>query len=213
LAVLKRGLDGVGCGLGTGVHACVGVETRVGSRRGEEREAINRRAEDIRPGDEVLSFDVDGNVVWTEVVLVQHLQAPVSAKTIGLNLENDFTLHITPNHLVRQEKQKWVTADALEIGSTILFADVDSKLDFMSVEFIEKYPKPERVVNIHTMNNHILAEGVAISVHSKTRFYGTDIPLWTLEMLRLPFKFFHRLGLTSVATSLDVSISSRLQSC
>lgn len=114
---------------------------------------------DIKLGDTVYAFDYYGNKVESEVIHFTHHTEEEKSEVFRYMFSNNFTLDVTDNHGVLNEKNEFVSIGSLQFGESLLLENGELA-QILSKEFIGV----QEVYNISTKNyGTYFANGVCVS--------------------------------------------------
>ncbi|KAJ8902111.1 hypothetical protein NDN08_006519 [Rhodosorus marinus] len=175
-------------------------------------EAVESKIENISVGDRIGSVDESGNFVLSEVFLVQHVSDMTEYDVRHITYDDKSglsrTLVVTPGHLLvsgRTERGlSYVTASKVTAGTVLFVTDGKGAMVDVSVTSVDE--SKSRVVNLHTMSDRIVVEGVVASCFAEVPLLrGLYFWEWIMSVLIRPVKVLHRMGLRKLAQAMDVS--------
>uniref|UniRef100_A0A7S0G070 Hedgehog protein Hint domain-containing protein n=1 Tax=Rhodosorus marinus TaxID=101924 RepID=A0A7S0G070_9RHOD len=175
-------------------------------------EVAESKIENVSIGDRIGSVDESGNFALSEVFLVQHMSDMTEYVVRQITYEDrsglSRTLVVSPGHLLvsgRTERGLSYTTASTVTAGTIVFV-ADGKGDMVDVLVTDVKKSKSRVVNLHTMSDHIVVEGVVASCFAEVPLLR-GVPFWEriMSVLIVPVKVLHRMGLRKLGQRMDVS--------
>mmetsp|Transcript_3688 Transcript_3688/g.11017 ORF Transcript_3688/g.11017 Transcript_3688/m.11017 type:complete len:334 (+) Transcript_3688:63-1064(+) len=178
---------------------CFAAHSKVRLMNGAEKEL-----QEVQVGDMVESFNKDGDRVFSEVFMVQHgdQSKPVEMRRLAYSAEElSGAITVSGRHLIAGSlKGDLVRADTLREGSQIFVQTADGPKAAYVTQITKVFAAPR---NVHTMNDHIVVDGVLVSPFTDLHLSYYSVPL--AKMLLAPLKGLHLFGLRVLVKSLDLA--------
>ncbi|KAJ8904287.1 hypothetical protein NDN08_000810 [Rhodosorus marinus] len=172
---------------------------------------IPKRLFEVRVGDLVQSYDLDGRQSFSEVFLVQHEGSNGKAvpmnklhyETMGDQEEKLQALTVSALHYILSSivpKMEYTKVSDLNVGSRIFILDCTGKYQSATIRKFEYVHSP--AVNIHTLNDRIVVDGVLASSIASLKLFGV-VDTMQLRLMLLPLKVLYLLGASRLVQVLD----------
>uniref|UniRef100_A0A7S3EPS4 Hedgehog protein Hint domain-containing protein n=1 Tax=Rhodosorus marinus TaxID=101924 RepID=A0A7S3EPS4_9RHOD len=188
---------------------CFSKASTVNTLQGSD--VIPKRLFEVRVGDLVQSYDLDGGQTFSEVFLVQH-EGP-EGKAVPMNKLHYETmadegdkleaLTVSALHYILSSivpKMEYTKVSDLKVGSRIFILDSAGKYQSATIIKFEYVHSP--AVNIHTLNDRIVVDGVLASSIASLKLFGV-VDTMQLRLMLLPLKVLYLLGASRLVQVLD----------
>eukprot|EP00189_Rhodosorus_marinus_P012993 CAMPEP_0184744164 /NCGR_PEP_ID=MMETSP0315-20130426/6984_1 /TAXON_ID=101924 /ORGANISM="Rhodosorus marinus, Strain UTEX LB 2760" /LENGTH=506 /DNA_ID=CAMNT_0027215791 /DNA_START=156 /DNA_END=1676 /DNA_ORIENTATION=+ len=188
---------------------CFAKTSTVNTLQGSD--IIPKRLSEVRVGDLVQSYDLDGRESFSEVFLVQHEgingkavpMIKVHYETMGDEEDKPQHLTVSALHYILSSivpKMEYTKVSDLNVGSRIFILDSEGKYQSAAIRKFEYVHSP--AVNIHTLNDRVVVDGVLASSIASLKLFDI-VDTMQLRFMLLPLKVLYLLGASRLVQVLD----------